>query len=597
MSQNHPADNINPMLNIALWVLVLALAFVNVFITFRGLASPAAMEQAQIARELARGNGYTTKVIKPASVQQMQLGGRAVNIMAMPDTTHPPLQSLILAPIYKALEKMWTFDRNSTVYVLDRAAGCVGACYMLLTMVLTHGMARRLFDRKLASFAVLALASSKPLWDMSITMGSRGLLMFLTTLCLYWLSALFRRASADEPLGLLPFGVALTCAAMMLTHWLALWIVIGVVVAVAVLLPGKRMALFTIALLPMLAIGGWCSHNLHVCGDVLGATKATLQGILTPAPESVMLRDYDNVTPPVNLTVVGRDMNSNLVAQTQLYWMHLMGVAPAVLFFLALLHRFRRPDVGAFRWAVGLALLGVIVGGAFIGLPSKEVDDNQVHAALVPVLTVFGLAGFAVLWARYAPGRGGLWTQHGYAILAIVIGGWPMLMGVYSDLRLGLFFKDQLMQWPPYRPDTISLLNHMVKEDEFLASDAPWAVAWYADRSCIWLPKNRDQLVRLAELAKTQKHALAGFVITPVASMDNTFISQFSSPYGEWMELIARGPMLPLGPELQKFPAGLWMRDFAHTLPLGAVAMPDGRRVPAVTFFSDRDRWSSGQIK
>jgi hypothetical protein len=597
MSQTNPADNIKPVINFTLWALVIVLAFVNVFVTFRGLATPSAMEEALIARELARGHGFTTKVITPAVVQQMQAAGRKVDMVSMPDTLHPPLQSLLLAPVYKALEKMWSFDRGSSVYVLDRVTGAMGACWMLLTLVLAHGLARRLFDRTLASFAVLALAASKPMWDMAITMGSRGLLMFLTTLCLYWLSGLIRRASEDEPLGMLPFGVGLACAAMVLTHWMAVWIVLGVVIAVAVLVPGKRGALFVIGLLPMLAIGGWCAHNLHACGDMLGATKALLQSTLSPQPVSVLLRDYENVTPSVNLTMIGRSVNANLATQTQLYWEHMLGVAPAVLFFLALLHRFRRQDVAVFRWAVGLLLLSVIIGTALIGLPGKSVDDNQIHAALVPVLTVLGLAGFAVLWARFAPGRGGIWTQHGYAILAIVVGGWPMLMGVYVDLRLGLFFKDQLMQWPPYRPDTISLLNRMVKEDELLASDAPWAVAWYADRACLWLPKNREQFTRLTDIAKSQKHPLAGFVITPVATQDNTFITQFSSAYGDWMELIARGPLLSIGPEMQKFPSGLWMRDYGSTLPLGAVAMPDGRRVPAVTFFSDHDRWSAGQLK
>ena len=597
MSQTNAADNVNPVLNIAMWVLVAVLAFVHVFVTFRGLASPAAMEQATIARQLARGEGFTSLMIRPVAVQQLQRSGKAVNMSAIADTAQPPLQPLLLMPLFKAAESMWTFDRASTVYALDRLVACVGACWMLLTLVLAHGMARRLFDRTLAAFVVLALAASKPMWEMAITMGSRGLLMFLTTLCLYWLCALIRRTSAGEPAGMLPFGIGLVCTAMVLTHWMAVWIVLGVVVAVAVLVSERRMALFVTVFLPTLAFGGWSARNFAVTGSALGSAKVTLQSVLTPMPESVLMRDYDNVTPAVNLTAIGRDVNSNLIAQTQSFWDHMLGVAPAVLFFVALLHRFRRPDVATFRSAAGIVLLGVIIGAALVGLPGKAQDDNQVHAALVPVLAIFGLAGFAVLWARFAPGRGGLWTQHGYAILAIIIGGWPMLIGVYSDLRLGLFFKDQLMQWPPYRPDTLSLLNRLVKEDELLVSDAPWAVAWYADRPCLWLPKSREQFTRLADLAKAQQRPIAGFVVTPVATQDSTLLTQFSGPYGEWIELIVRGPMLTLGPEMQKLPIGQWMKDYTQTLPLGAIAMPDGRRVPAVVFFSNRDRWSGGQLK
>lgn len=591
MSSMNPADQVKPVLNWALWVLVIALSFVQLFATFRGLSSAAAMDQAQVARELARGHGLSTRMIRPAAVQQMTTAGKAPDLLLMPDTMHPPLQSLLWAPIFKALASDWSFPRGTSIYSLDRAAACLGGLFMLLTLLLVHGMARRMFDRTLANFVVLALGLSKPLWEIFIYHGARGTLVLLTTLALYWLMKLIARVQNDEPLGLLPLLIGLVCAAMVMTHWLALWLVLGLIVAVALLLPTRRGASAVITLLPLLALGGWCARNIAVCGDPLGSAKALLQTTLARDGIATLQRDYENVTPPVVPGALLHDLNQNFAAQFQFSWEHLLGVVPALLFFLALLHRFRRQEVATFCWAVGILLLTMIVGMSLFDLPARSLDDYQIQAALTPVLTVFGLAGFAVMWARFHAGRpSSLWTQHGYAILAILIGGWPMLMGLTSDLRTGMFLKGKLMQWPPYRPDTTSQLAGFVKDDELLVSDAPWSVAWYADRSCLWLPKTRDQFTRLRDVAEQQqKHHIAGFVMSPVSTQDSTFTMQFASPYSEWMELVARGPTMVLGHDLaQNVP---WLRDYPKLLPLGAIPMPDGRRVPAVCFYADRERW------
>lgn len=589
MSASRP-NEVKPVLNVALWAFVASLAFLYVFITFRGLNSPSAMDQAQIARELARGHGFSTQMIRPSAVQQMQQAGKEMSMVSMPDTYHAPLQPLLWAPAFKALERWWEFDAKSTIYRMDRVVACMGAVWFLLTLLLTHGMARRLFDTALANFAVLALALCRPLWGMVTTGGSRALLLFLMTFCCWLLLILFRRATNGDPLGVLPFFLGLAAAALVLTHWMAVWLVLGLIVACAIFLRGHRGAVILIALLPILAIGGWWTRNVMVCGDILGASRSLAASMLSPFPESYQARDYENAALPVNLTALIRKLNLNLSGQMSDLYDHLSGVVPAVLFFLALLHRFRREDVNAMRWAVALIWLGGILGMALVGLPDKAEDDNQLHTLLLPTLTVMGLAGLAVVWGRLSPGRGGIWTRHGYAWLAVIIGGWPMAMGLSSDLRVGLFYNEQLLQWPPYRPDALSQLKLMVKEEELTVSDMPWAVAWYGDRASLWLPRNRDQFTALRDIAEKQNHHIAGFVLSPISTQDSTLSTQSTGSFGEWTELIFRGPVASLGYDLAT--NVLWLREYPKGLPLGGVLMPDGRRMFVANFFADKDRWS-----
>jgi hypothetical protein len=590
MNQPNSADQVNPVLNVALWVFVASLAFLYVFIAFRGLNSPVAMDQAQIAREMAKGHGFTTQMIRPMAVQQAQGNGFEVSMAAMPDTFDAPLQPVVWAPVFAVLQTWWKFDRNTTVYQLDRVIACLGAGWLLLTLLLMHGIARRLFDRTLANFAVLALAMSSPLWEVVTTGGARAMLLFWVTAAAWSLTLLTRRDQAGEPSGILPLVLAVCCTAMVMTQWMAAWLVLGIVIAVALLLPGQRLTLFLVTLLPVVAVAGWLARNQMVCGDMLGAAKATLQSILMPQPQSVQMRDYMSTPPPLVLPGLLRKLNGNLSAQVEDLFANLLCVVPAALFFLALLHRFRRDEINKLRWAVGLMWLSGLIGMGFLGLPDQARDDNQMHAMLVPLMTVFGLAGLAVMWARLFPVKGGLWSSHGYALLAIAIGGWPMIMGLTTELRIGLFFKNQMMQ-PDYRAASISRLGDMVKPDEMLVSDAPWAVAWYADRPCLWLPKNRDQFVALREQAEKQKHHIAGFALTTICTKDTTFTTQFGGEYSEWIELVARGPIRGIGYDLAQ--NILWLREYPGAFPLGGMQLADGRWIYTMNFFADRDRWAA----
>ena len=50
---------------VALAALAIALGLIYLFVQFRGFSISTAMDQAQISREIAKGNGYTTQYIRP----------------------------------------------------------------------------------------------------------------------------------------------------------------------------------------------------------------------------------------------------------------------------------------------------------------------------------------------------------------------------------------------------------------------------------------------------------------------------------------------------------------------------------------------------
>ncbi len=61
------------------------------------------MDQAQIAREIARGDGFTTKIIRPLAYWQAEQASRGHRspFEGFRDTYHAPLNPLILGAVLK----------------------------------------------------------------------------------------------------------------------------------------------------------------------------------------------------------------------------------------------------------------------------------------------------------------------------------------------------------------------------------------------------------------------------------------------------------------------------------------------------------------
>jgi hypothetical protein len=63
--------------------------------------------------------------------------------------------------------------------------------------------------------------------------------------------------------------------------------------------------------------------------------------------------------------------------------------------------------------------------------------------------------------------------------------------------------------YPPYHPPLIRRLADWVRPDELIMSDMPWAVAWYADRTSLWLtryavdPDGREDFLAVNDFRRT----------------------------------------------------------------------------------------------
>lgn len=596
MSEHLPINLPRPAYSLALslsfYALLVVVSLIQVFGIFRGLSSATGMDQAQIAREISRGNGFHTKLVRPYAWQQMILAGKNPAPTQLQDTCQPPVQPLIWSLVFKALEKHSAFEpaTGSAMYLLDRVIGCLGAIWLLLTIGLTHFTMRRLFDDKVALFTSLVLILCQPLWEVAVSGSPQALVMLWTAAGFWCFSHAVERSSAELPAWLPLAGVSLACGLLALTHWMALWIVTGFLFATAMVMKRRSVSVLFTAAFPALCLAGWCLRNHAVCGDALGAAKATFQSLLVYGGDEALHRDFVLMNPAVAVDSLFRKLALNFQTQWQNSFLHLLGILPAFVFFFALMHRFRRPEVGAVRWSLASLWIFTAAGMAMLGLNSDQADENDLYCALVPAMTGFGTAMLAMFWARLNLESGWFWRQHGYAVIAITISAMPMFSKLPTALRVGIAFRGQLAQWPPYLPDRIARLTKFVSDKEILFSDAPWAVAWYADRPCVWMPVARQQFPLMKAKAESHGVQTAGFVITPISAKVERLTDIFTGSYREWTDIVYRGPMIAFQQEVRS------LAEFPYNAiyPLMATPLPEtGGLNVMMVYYADRVRWDA----
>src|SRR4051812_42793319 len=113
----------------ARWVRMAALFSVVIYVSyawlfnengFKGLSHQHSIEQAEIAREIARGHGFATQVYRPAEMSLYEQYKGGIPKPRMPDTYHAPLWSAVLAPFLWMDDAHWKMNpEKETLYQPD----------------------------------------------------------------------------------------------------------------------------------------------------------------------------------------------------------------------------------------------------------------------------------------------------------------------------------------------------------------------------------------------------------------------------------------------------------------------------------------------
>lgn len=387
------------------------------------------------------------------------------------------------------------------------------------------------------------------------------LLLLLFNSTVYALVRAVEERYQDGPVGMWLFVAGIGFGLLALSHALTLWMFAPALLFALVFFRRRlRVALFLLAPVAILYVP-WLLRNLIICGNPAGiGIYSVLDGV--GQSEAGWMRRIALTFPGVTPGGLVNKFLTNVIEQSGHIVTYFGFSVVALIFFVALLYRFKRKEANAVRWLIFSMWCGAVAGMALYGMHEEQgVAANQLHLLFVPVMTCFGLAYLLVQWRRL--GIELRVARLAFITLLYLICAAPMIFTI-------LFLQPKTaVRWPPYIPSLISVLNNWMSPQEITASDMPWAVAWYADRPSIWLPETIKTMSDLGDY-NVLGLPIDAVYLTPVSGTDNTYREILKGEYRDWAPVIER----TVTPD--KFPLK-WA-----TVDLGV----DSECV----FFSDRDR-------
>jgi 4-amino-4-deoxy-L-arabinose transferase-like glycosyltransferase len=192
------------------------------WLCFRNMATQEAMDNAQLGRNIAEGNGFTTLFVRPFSMRLLQNRTRnnpplnapwesadPARLKGMhPDIANAPVYPLLLAGLMKVLpfhyrvdltHRFWSTSSSRPVgdweqsaqsrafrrYQPDFVISAFNQIVLLVVALMTFFLARRLFDLRTAVLSTVLLLGTDWLWRFAVS-GLATLVLLLIFSCLVW---------------------------------------------------------------------------------------------------------------------------------------------------------------------------------------------------------------------------------------------------------------------------------------------------------------------------------------------------------------------------------------------------------------------------
>lgn len=546
------------------FAVLIALTLGNLFIFFRGLNAPQAMDQAQIAREISRGNGLTTKFVRPIAYAQAKetQQGAAVSFTNFRDTYHSPLNPLLNAAVLKLIgaddADQWKMGENEMVFPLDRVIATVSTLCFLMSIGVSYLLISRIFDAKIAGVTAILMLFCEAYWNYSLS-GLPQMFMLLLFSCAIYFTY---RAVEDNAEGRVPFAPGITAGVfftlLSLTHYLGIWIALGYIIFAAIAFKPRGLLGVIVLITILIPLTFVMLRNSSISGTPFGTAFLELYKGIGANSEEIVMRGSDLESSPLRNDGILSSIIRTTLLQSASLIPFLGGIIVAPLFFVALLHPFKRASIANFRWALLIMFSISALGLAIYGISTDPLDPNQTHILFAPIMTAYGLAFLSILWSRIPTIASTPALHNVHHIVIIVICALPLIISMPQKVRIGMRLNDRggVPHWPPYFAPALNLgLSKWLTDKQICFSDQPWAVAWYADRTSVWLPPSRLDFAEIESLAADLNTPVAGILISP-SSHGSGNATEVAAKYKDFTSLVMDGRTY-----LATYPPGISIYD------------------------------------
>lgn len=563
-----------------LCALFLILPVLKFSINFKGLNDLASMDQAQIARQLARGEGMTTKFIRPIDLatssrtakvkaqketqklnKQAQKSGQEtasepinvpveLNVHALPDTANAPLNIIANALALKLTGtddfEDWKMPAGHHIYTPDRIIASVSLFFFLASIIVTYFLIARLFDASISIITCSLILLSDLFLQFSISGLPQMLMLFLFSTGMLFLFAAIEKKSRHSSFLTQLLLASVFFALVPLAGWVGIWIFIGFLIFAGIHF--KPYGLYCLpAIFILLLFSSWSMyHNYTHTGSFFGIDIFSIYQGIVGSDENIMraLSQQDIPFHPRGMLAL---VAGNIQVQTTKLLMHMGGILVVPFFFLALFHPFKKQSVNSFKWSVFVIWICSAIGMALYSPSDSSLNSTQLQTLIAPLFTAFGLSILFVMLGRIISKRQDLKALKPLVIFAVIlVSSGSFLLSIPQSLKVGLLTTQSgFPNWPPYLPLALnSSLHDNSSPEKVIASDQPWAVAWYADRTSMWLPRKKETFTALEDILKAHNSSISGLLISPVSHNTPGGLKNILAKYGDFAFFSMEGPWM-----------------------------------------------------
>jgi len=471
-------------------LLVVAVVVIYTGARFFGLRDAEAMNLGQLGRNLWQRHSYVTQHIRPAALAHLAAVGRPPLRAdgTQPELWTPPVYPAVLAGVFQLAQP--DFAKSGRASNVDRILTGVAWVFFLVGLLLTYLLARALFDQRVAALSAFLYLLCDPLLDAALAGLPLHFLMVLFLAVVYGVYQAEQWQAAGKGGGWVTGALAVsavTVAVGTLTRYAFAAVLVPLVGYVSAAFPKSRwragmcLAVFVLALAP------WGARNWRVSRTFWGLATYDLYeetglGTRREIRAGQLQRSYPPRAEDFWARRVVRKALLNLRTMYERAFKD-VGANYLIAFFLAgLLHRFRREEISRLRWFVFWSMLA-----ALVALSVETSTRWNFLNVFLPVVIIYAAAYFLVAFERLQL-RTRLW-RYGITGLFVGLNALPLALTLLPPIRT--------LPYPPYDSRILAEIQRMFRPDEMLASDIPWAVAWYADRSCLWVPNTREEFITI----------------------------------------------------------------------------------------------------
>lgn len=548
------------IIRLLLAAVLLLLCLTQLIFTFKGLSQAEAMDQAQIARQMARGEGFTTKNLAPFDVVlRAKTSEEELDFNNYRATAYAPLHPTILAIAIRAAgyhnfaENRMTPDFEM-VYDGDRVIATVSTIFFLLALLFSYILFSKLFDEILATSVVLLLGFSKLMLNYAVSGLAQPMLMCLFIGAAFCVCAAIQADQKNKNKQVFLYNALafFMIIIMCFTSRICVWCFIGLTVFSGIYFKPKGMQAIIGVVMGIVLFMIPTAILLQPGGGLSGVFQQAFYGGFGAGGVEQMMRSTDEFSLNINSTNFFLRLLGAAFAQSSSVYVNMGSIIVTPFFLLSLFNRYRNPIVNALKWAIFSCWLSSCIGMAIFGV-TAVMDVSQISVIFAPFFAAYGMSLVFIFLSRLQIAENFVTMRNLAIVVIVVISSGKFLFEFPRDLQMGIITSARgIPHFPPYYPNKLNgELHDMTNPNDIIVTDQPWAVAWYADRKALWLPTRISSYTNDLEPAfRRAGLQVQGFLITPSShSMQSGGLSGVIHRSGEFAPLALEGKILQLVPK------------------------------------------------